>query len=216
VNQPLSAVATNAEAGVRWLNREVPDLDEVRSAIERIKSEAHRASEVIRRIRTLSRKTDPQYVLIDLREVLLESLALVRREIRRHRVNVELSSASVPVWVQGDRVQLQQVIINLLVNAMQAMSGMNRKERTLLVSLTSGQNSDVALRVQDNGPGISAQHLSSLFNPFFTTKPEGMGMGLSICRSIIDAHGGRIWAESELGHGAALIFSLARHEQVQS
>jgi signal transduction histidine kinase len=100
------------------------------------------------------------------------------------------------------------------MNAMQAMSGMHGKERALRVSLTTAPNGDVTLRVQDNGPGFSTQNLPSLFNPFFTTKPEGMGMGLSICRSIIDAHGGRIWAESELGHGAALNFSLPACEQI--
>lgn len=214
VNQPLSAVTTNAEAGLRWLNRNVPDLGEVRSAIERIKSEAHRASEVIRRIRALSRKTDPKHIRIDLQDVLLESIALVRREVLRHRVNFDFTPASEPMWVRGDKVQLQQVIINLLMNAMQAMSGMHGKERVLLVSLATAPNGDVTLRVQDNGPGISTQNLPSLFNPFFTTKPEGMGMGLSICRSIIDAHGGRIWAESDLGHGAALNFSLPACEHV--
>jgi len=214
VNQPLSAVTTNAEAGLRWLNRNVPDLGEVRSAIERIKSEAHRASEVIRRIRALSRKTDPKHIRIDLQDVLLESIALVRREVLRHRVNFDFTPVSEPMWVRGDKVQLQQVIINLLMNAMQAMSGMHGKERALLVSLTAAPNGYVTLRVQDNGPGISTQNLPSLFNPFFTTKPEGMGMGLSICRSIIDAHGGRIWAESDLGHGAALNFSLPACEHV--
>lgn len=214
VNQPLSAVTTNAEAGLRWLNRNVPDLGEVRSAIERIKSEAHRASEVIRRIRALSRKTDPKHIRIDLQDVLLESIALVRREVLRHRVNFDFTPVSEQMWVRGDKVQLQQVIINLLMNAMQAMSGMHGKERALLVSLTAAPNGYVTLRVQDNGPGISTQNLPSLFNPFFTTKPEGMGMGLSICRSIIDAHGGRIWAESDLGHGAALNFSLPACEHV--
>ncbi|MFJ3483481.1 sensor histidine kinase [Pseudomonas sp. NPDC090202] len=216
VNQPLAAVTTNAEAGLRWLNREQPDLGEVRSAIERIKSEAHRASEVIRRIRGLSRKTDPKHVQIDFQEVVQESVALTRREILRHRVNLELPPDDEPLWVKGDRVQLQQVIINLLMNALQAMSGMHGKPRNLSVSLGHAPGGDVFLRVQDSGPGISAQNLPSLFNPFFTTKPEGMGMGLSICRSIIDAHGGRIWAESELGHGAALSFSLPAQPQVSA
>ncbi|WP_256601393.1 MULTISPECIES: ATP-binding protein [unclassified Pseudomonas] len=216
VNQPLSAVTTNAEAGLRWLNREVPNLDEVRSAIERIKSEAHRASEVIRRIRTLSRKTDPQHVLLDLHDVLHEAADLVRREVSRHRVSLVLQAADEPVWVRGDRVQLQQVIINLLINAVQAMSGMHGRARTLSVSLGNSEDGDATLCLRDNGPGISAQNLPNLFNPFFTTKPEGMGMGLSICRSIIDAHGGRIWAESELGHGASLNFSLPLCEPVAS
>jgi two-component system sensor kinase FixL len=215
VNQPLAAVTTNAEAGLRWLNREVPDLGEVRSATERIMSEAHRASEVIRRIRALSRKTDPQHVQIDLQEVLQESVELVRREIQRHRVTLEMQLSGRPLYAKGDRVQLQQVIINLLINAMQAMSGMHGKSRQLIVRLTVSPAGGVQLGVHDNGPGVAAQNLPSLFNPFFTTKPEGMGMGLSICRSIIEAHGGRIWAESELGRGALLSFSLPAHAEVQ-
>lgn len=216
VNQPLSAMTTNAEAGLRWLDREVPDVAEVRSAIERIKGEAHRASEVIRRIRVLSRKTDPRHVSTNLQDVLVESIALVRRELMRHRVILDLKPVQGSVEVKGDRVQLQQVIINLLMNAMQAMAGMHGKNRTLAVHLTAAPQGDVLLSIQDNGSGISAANLSSLFIPFFTTKPEGMGMGLSICRSIIEAHGGRIWVESELGHGATLSFSLPASEPIRS
>lgn len=215
VNQPLAAVTTNAEAGLRWLNREVPDLHEVRSATERIMSEAHRASEVIRRIRALSRKTHPQHVPIDVQEVLRESVELVRRELKRHRVALELQLEDGPLYANGDRVQLQQVFINLLINAMQAMSGMQGKSRRLIVGLSVPPAGGVQFGVQDNGPGVAAQNLPNLFNPFFTTKPEGMGMGLSICRSIIEAHGGRIWVESELGRGALLSFSLPACTQVQ-
>ena len=208
VNQPLSAMTTNAEAGLRWLDREVPDIGEVRSAIERIRGEAHRASEVIRRIRALSRRTDPRHVQIDLQEVLHEAVTLVCRELHRHRVTLDLKPVQGEVAVRGDRVQLQQVIINLMINAMQAMAGMHGKDKTLTVQLSTSNSGNVSLSFQDNGPGISASNLPNLFNPFFTTKPEGMGMGLSICRSIIEAHGGRIWAESELGHGALLNLSL--------
>jgi C4-dicarboxylate-specific signal transduction histidine kinase len=215
VNQPLAAVTTNAEAGLRWLNRPVPDLEEVRSATERIMSEAHRASEVIRRIRALSRKTSPQHVQVDVLEVLNESVELVRREIKRHRVTLELRTGDLPLYAQGDRVQLQQVIINLLINAMQAMSGMQGKSRRLTVRLSVSDAGGVQLGVQDNGPGVAEQNLASLFNPFFTTKPEGMGMGLSICRSIIEAHGGRIWVDSQLGQGALLSFSLPACVEVQ-
>jgi C4-dicarboxylate-specific signal transduction histidine kinase len=215
VNQPLAAVTTNAEAGLRWLNRPVPDLDEVRSATERIMSEAHRASEVIRRIRALSRKTNPQHLQVDLRQVLQESVELVRREVQRHRVTLELRVDDLPLYANGDRIQLQQVIINLLINAMQAMSGMQGKSRKLTVRLSVSPTGGAQLGVQDNGPGVAAQNLPSLFNPFFTTKPEGMGMGLSICRSIIEAHGGRIWVESELGQGALLSFSLPASGEMQ-
>lgn len=216
VNQPLAAVITNAEAGLRWLNREVPDLGEVRSATERIMSEAHRASEVIRRIRALSRKTDPQHKRIDLQEVLQESVDLVRREIQRHHVTLELRLGDHPLYANGDRVQLQQVIINLLINAMQAMSSIKGKPPRLLVQLSGSSEGGVQLGVHDNGPGVAAENLPRLFNPFFTTKPEGMGMGLSICRSIIEAHGGRIWAESSVGEGTLLSFSLPACAEDQS
>jgi len=208
VNQPLAAVTTNAEAGLRWLNREEPNFAEVCGAIQRIINEAHRASEVIRRIRALLRKSEPQYLSTDLQEVLQEALLLTRREIRRHKVNIEFKPRGDTQWVQGDRIQLQQVIINLLLNALQALSCVQPKGRRLLIVLEREPGHDVLLRIQDNGPGITAQNLPQLFNPFFTTKPEGMGMGLSICRSIIEAHGGRIWAESEPGQGARVCFSL--------
>lgn len=208
VNQPLAAVTTNAEAGLRWLNREDPNFAEACGAIQRIMSEAHRASEVIRGIRALSRKSEPQYLSINLQEVLQEALLLTRRETRRHKVNIEFQPRYDGLWVQGDRIQLQQVIINLLLNALQALSCMPPKGRRISILLETASGNDVLLRIQDNGPGIPAQNLPKLFSPFFTTKPEGMGMGLSICRSIIEAHGGRIWTESALGHGTNMCFSL--------
>ncbi|MNU39771.1 Sensor histidine kinase TmoS [compost metagenome] len=216
VNQPLAAVTTNAEAGLRWLNREEPNIGEVSSAIQRIMNEAHRASEVIRRIRALSRKAEPLYLSINVHEVLQEALMLVRRETRRNRVNIELKSTSDALWVFGDRIQLQQVIINLLLNALQALSCIQPRGRRILIQLSTTLNNDVLLCVHDNGPGINAQNFSKLFNPFFTTKSEGMGMGLSICRSIIESHGGRIWAESEPGHGAQMYFSLPSQKPAQS
>ncbi|MBZ9780015.1 PAS domain-containing sensor histidine kinase [Pseudomonas sp. REP124] len=209
VNQPLAAVTTNAEAGLRWLDREEPNVAEVHGAVQRIMSEAHRASEVIRRIRALSCKTEPHYSPIDLQDVLQEALLLTRRETRRHKANIELKSQADGLWVQGDRIQLQQVIINLLLNALQALSSIHAKGRRLVIVLDTAPNNQVTLRVQDNGPGIPAEILPRLFEAFFTTKAEGMGMGLSICRSIIEAHGGRIWAESEPGRGASVCFSLA-------
>jgi nitrogen-specific signal transduction histidine kinase len=216
VNQPLAAVTTNAEAGLRWLDREEPNVHEVCCAIQRIMSEAHRASEVIRRIRALSRKSEPQYSSIDLHEVLQEAMLLVRREIRRHRVNIELDPPSAALWVHGDRIQLQQVIINLLLNAMQALCCLPHRGRQLKIFLGAAPGDEVLLRIQDNGPGISAQNLTKLFNPFFTTKSEGMGMGLSICRSIIEAHGGRIWAESEPEQGARMHVSLPSPKHARS
>jgi len=208
VNQPLAAVTTNCTAGLRWLNREVPDLDEVRSAMERMMSETHRASEVIRRIRAMSRKTDPQSVPIDLMEVIEEALALVDREVRRNKIVLDHQYDIAAAEIIGDRVQLQQVIINLIINGVQAMSNAKGKPRTLHLRLRRSDAGEVCVDVQDNGPGISPQSMPKLFNAFYTTKPDGMGMGLSICRSIIDAHGGRIWATSEAGEGAVFHLSF--------
>lgn len=207
VNQPLAAVATNGTAGLRWLNRDVPNVDEVRSAIERMMSETHRASEVIRRIRAMSRKTDPQSVPVDLREVIEESLALVDREVKRNKIVLDHEYDTEEAEIIGDRVQLQQVIINLIMNGVQAMTNAKCKHRAIFLSLRHSDQGEVCVDVQDSGPGISPECMPKLFNAFYTTKSEGMGMGLSICRSIIDAHGGRIWATSQTGEGA--IFHLS-------
>ncbi|SDP66131.1 PAS domain S-box-containing protein [Pseudomonas reinekei] len=203
VNQPLAAVTTNGTAGLRWLNRDNPNIDEVRSAMERMMSETHRASEVIRRIRAMSRKTDPQSVPVDLMEVIEESLALVDREVRRNKIVLDHQYDTEAAEIMGDRVQLQQVIINLIMNGVQAMSNTKGKPRTLHVCLKRSDAGELCVDIKDNGPGISPLSLPKLFNAFYTTKPDGMGMGLSICRSIIEAHGGRIWATSQDGEGAA-------------
>lgn len=216
VNQPLTAVSSSAEAGLRWLNREEPNFVEVSGSLHRITKEAHRACEVIRRIRALARKSEPQYLSIDLQEMVHEALLLTRREIKRHKVSIDIKPRNEGLWVHGDRIQLQQVIINLLLNALQALSCIQSSGRRLSILLETAPSHAVLLRIQDNGPGIPPQNLPKLFHPFFTTKPEGMGMGLSICRSIIEAHGGRIWAESEPGQGASLCFSLPGYAPASS
>ena len=208
VNQPLAAVTTNTEASLRWLNRKEPDISEAVQALERILSETFRASEVIRRIRALSRKADPQRAAVDLREVIEDSVGLVNREIQRSRVELVQDIASDVPPVSGDRIQLQQVLINLLINGMQAMGNPQHSPRKLSLYLRHESQHEVVVEVRDTGPGIAPDHMGRLFNAFFTTKPEGMGMGLSICRSIIEAHGGRIWARSQPGEGAALFFAL--------
>lgn len=208
VNQPLAAVATNGTAGLRWLNRDTPDIGEVRSAIERMVSETHRASEVIRRIRAMARKTEPQKTALNLVEIIDESLALVDRELKRNKVELERDFDVDSVSVTGDRVQLQQVIINLLMNGMQAMVNAKIKRRALRLRLLDSDAGSISFEIKDSGPGISAERMPMLFMAFYTTKLEGMGMGLSICRSIIEAHGGRIWATSEPGEGAAFHLSL--------
>jgi PAS domain S-box-containing protein len=216
VNQPLSAVTTNGTAGLRWLNREVPDLSEVRAAIERMVSETQRASEVIRRIRAMARKTEPQNVTLNFIEIIDESIALTERELKRNKIVLDLSYTSEAAKVDGDHVQLQQVIINLLMNGMQAMTNAKTKKRTLCLSVQDSGLGEVLVDIKDNGPGIASDQMPKLFDAFYTTKAEGMGMGLSICKSIIEAHGGRIWATSEQGEGATFHLSLPLSKKDQA
>jgi len=213
VNQPLAAIVTYGDAGLRWLNREVPQLDEVRSAVERMIDCAKLAGEVIARLRALSRKTTPEMVRLDINEVVNEVLSLIRREIANHQVTVRLDlaaptySTSLPP-IFGDRVQLQQVILNLLVNGIQAMAVVRDRPRELLIRTQADNTGQVLVEIGDSGIGIDPEHAGQLFNAFFTTKADGMGMGLSICRSIIEAHGGRIWASHNDGPGTILQFTL--------
>ncbi|MGX5217457.1 PAS domain-containing sensor histidine kinase [Pseudomonas segetis] len=207
VNQPLAAMAANGEAGLRWLSRDQPDLDEAAICIQRMLAEARRASEVILRIRALSKKDDPQYRSLDLREVVEESLALMRAEAKHHNVRLSAVLPNACFLVHGDRVQLQQVIINLIMNAMQAMAGQDKKRR-LGVQLRYSAQREPLLAVIDSGPGIDPLLLPDIFEPFFTTKAQGMGMGLPICRAIIEKHGGRIWADPHATQGATICVSL--------
>lgn len=208
VNQPLAAVVTNGEACLRWLSRDQPELKEVQSGLSRVISEGRRASEVIRRLRALARKGDAQKAALNLTETIDETLVLVQRELARQRVGLQLDYATDALVCLGDRVQLQQVVINLVVNAIQAMAQVENRRRVLSIRTRLQDDGKVYVGVQDNGPGIAATDLDHLFTAFFTTKGEGMGMGLSICRSIIDAHGGKIWASSREGEGALFQFVL--------
>jgi len=208
VNQPLAGIVTNGEACLRWLGRDEPQCDEVQAAVTRMISDGGRAGEVLKRLRALSKNGEPQQATLNLNDVIEESLALVRREIISHRVALEVDlAADLPV-VRGDRVQLQQVIINLLVNASQAMASVAAAQRELCIRSRSLTLREVLITVRDSGPGIAAMDEARLFSAFFTTKSDGMGMGLSICRSIIDTHGGRIWASPNDGLGATFQFIL--------
>lgn len=209
VNQPLAAISANGEAALRWLNRPQPDLEEARAAIANMVGDTQRASEVIKRIRALARKSDPQHAALDINAVARESVAMVRRELLRHRVRLEARLAEGLPPVRGDRVQLQQVVINLLVNAIQSMAHDEpQKQRVLTLRTLPSGDGGVLVEVGDTGPGIHADHADKLFDAFFTTKKDGMGMGLPICRSIIEAHGGRIWMLPGVHPGATLQFSL--------
>jgi C4-dicarboxylate-specific signal transduction histidine kinase len=207
VNQPLTGISINAEVCLRFLDQDPVQLDELRGAMEDMISDSRRAGEVIRRLRALSRKDDPKHDPLDLNEVVRETLPLVRRELANQRVALKLDLAPDLPSVRGDRIQLQQVITNLMINAIQAMSRIT--ERTHDLSVRSGQNDEgVFLSVSDNGTGIDPEDMKKVFSAFFTTKASGMGVGLSICHSIIEAHGGRIWAASNGGHGATFQFLL--------
>lgn len=207
VNQPLAAITSSAEAAHRWLDRPLPDLDEARAAIHRAASNARRASDVIRRIRDLTRKSDSHYEELDLESVVADSLALLDREIQSHQVQLSRKVEGCSPMVSGDRIQLQQVVINLIMNSLQAMIGHKNLPRELHVRIHAKESLAV-VEVHDNGPGIDPKHLALLFDAFFTTKEEGMGIGLSICRSIIELHGGRIWADSQPNGGTTFSFSL--------
>jgi two-component system, LuxR family, sensor kinase FixL len=208
VNQPLSAIITNGEAALRWMARKEPDLGEAQDALRRVISDGERASEVIRRIRALSRKNEPNRVRLDVNAVIEESLALVEREIAGHRVALDLNFAPGLPAVEADRIQLQQVLINLLLNALQAMDAVEPEQRRLRISSFADDAGQACIAIEDSGPGFDTEMAGKLFSAFFTTKASGMGMGLSICRSIVEANGGRIWATRNDGAGATFQVAL--------
>jgi C4-dicarboxylate-specific signal transduction histidine kinase len=207
VNQPLAGIVTNGEAGLRWLDRKEPELGEIRSALERIIRDGKRASQVVERLRALARKAPQQTALLDLNEVISEGVALVQREIQGHRVALQLDLARDLPSVLAGRVELQQVVINLMMNGVQAMEPVTDRPRRLVVR-SFAQAEEVLVSVQDSGIGIDPENMGRLFNAFFTTRTNGMGMGLSIGRSIIESYGGRIWASSNDGAGTTFQFAL--------
>jgi PAS domain S-box-containing protein len=213
VNQPLAAVVNAAVACLRWLDRESPDLDEARRAAEWIIKEGNRASEVIRRVRALANRTDIEKVSLDVNDVVREAIAPVQRELTSQRVSLQTELALTPPMILGDRVQLQQVIINLVMNGIEAMQSVTDRPRELVIRSHQDETHRVLVNVTDSGVGISAENADRLFNAFFTTKSSGMGMGLSICRSIIEAHGGRMSAANNEGHGATFQFVLPLHQE---
>jgi C4-dicarboxylate-specific signal transduction histidine kinase len=208
VNQPLAAIATNAAAGLRWLTREVPEVDEARACVSHILEEAHRAGKVIRSIRDVARKADPELTALDINEVIDEAVALLKPDALRHCVTVRLQLASGLPLVRGDRVRLQQVIINLAINGVQAMATVTGRARVLTIRTEQRDSDQVLVAVQDVGVGTGPEDLDRLFGAFYTTKPDGMGMGLAICRSIIEAHGGRVWASRNIGSGMTFQFTV--------
>jgi C4-dicarboxylate-specific signal transduction histidine kinase len=208
VNQPIAAAVTNAQAALRWLGAQPPDLEEVRQALGRVVKESNRASDIIGRIRTLIKKAPPRKDSLEINEAILEVIALTHGEVVKSGVSVQTQLAEGLPLIQGDRVQLQQVIINLIINAIEAMSGVSEGSRQLLIGTRKDASGRVLAAVQDSGPGLSQESFGHLFDAFYTTKPGGMGMGLSICRSIVEAHGGQIWASRTAGPGATVQFAL--------
>jgi PAS domain S-box-containing protein len=211
VNQPLGAVVANAEACLGWLDRESPDLNEARAAIERIVRDGHRAGEVIRRVRALIKKADTQMVPLDVNEIVREAINIVEHELRRYRVSRRMELSSDLPFVLGDRIQLQQVLLNLVINSIEAMQPITDRQRELVIRSEQDETQQVRVTVIDCGIGLSAESAHRIFDAFVTTKTSGMGMGLSICRSIIQAHGGRIWASPNEPLGAAVQFTLPLH-----
>jgi PAS domain S-box-containing protein len=208
VSQPLAAIVNAAAACRRWLDGGTPNLDEARSAVDWIVKESHRASDVIRRVRALANKTDLEKVPLDINDVVKEVIALVQRELDSHQVLSRIELAPGLPMILGDRVQLQQVIINLVMNGIEAMQSVSDRPRALVIRSQQDESHRVLVTVSDSGVGISAENADRLFNAFFTTKSNGMGMGLSICRSIVEAHGGRLWTTANAPRGATFQFTL--------
>lgn len=211
VSQPLAGTLNNAAAAQRWLSVQPPDLGEVGLALERILKDGHRATAVLGRIRGLIRKTPPQKGPVDVNAAIREMVELTRSEAAKNGASVQIQLADELPCVQGDRVELQQVLLNLIINALEAMNLIHSGERRLLVSSAVGSSGDVSVSVSDSGPGFGPLEGEQIFAPFYSTKPTGLGMGLAICRSIIEAHGGRLWASANHPHGAVVQFTLQSH-----
>ena len=208
VKQPITAARTYAAAALRFLDKSPPDVAEVREALTCIVNEADRASDVVDRIGSIIKKAPPRKEVVDLNAAILEVTALTRSEAVKTGVTVGTQLAGELPRIQCDRVQLQQVMLNLIVNAIQSMSGVEDGNRELHISTVSIEPEGVCVAVRDTGHGLRPESLPRLFEPFYTTKPDGMGMGLSICRSIIEAHGGRLWATRCEPRGALFQFTI--------
>jgi PAS domain S-box-containing protein len=207
IKQPIAGITLNAAAALRWLARDQPDMGEVRQALDRIVRDARRADEVMTRIHGLVKKAPTCNEILQLNEAIREVMALTSSQLLRNDVSLRAQLAEDLPLIQGDRVQLQQVMLNLVINAIDAMSAVDDGPRELMISTAMRESSAVLVTVRDSGPGVAPEHIERVFEPFYTTKASGMGMGLSICRSIIDAHGGRLWASANAPRGAIFQFT---------
>jgi signal transduction histidine kinase len=207
VRQPLTAMVTSADAGLRFLDRAVPNLERAKGAFRRISADGHRANEVVGGIRAMFRKEVRPMHPLDVNEVIREALALEREHLSTQRILVRVDAAAPLPQVEGDRVQLQQVVMNLITNAIDAMA-VGDDPRLLCVRSEAYGTTGVIVSVSDSGAGIGSLEAERIFNPLFTTKPDGMGMGLAICRSIVEAHDGRLWTEPNSPRGTTFHFTL--------
>jgi PAS domain S-box-containing protein len=207
VNQPIAAAVTDARTCLRWLARDHPDLEEAREAASRMVRDATRAAEIISRIRLLFKKGTSERALVDVNEVIREMIVLLRSEVTRYSISVRTELTSDLPPVMGDRVQLQQVLMNLLLNGVDAMKNVDAT-RELIINSRTVEDGQVAVSVSDTGVGLPPQHADQIFNAFFTTKPDGTGMGLRISRSIVESHGGRLWAADNSPRGASFHLTL--------
>jgi C4-dicarboxylate-specific signal transduction histidine kinase len=206
VNQPLTGIVTRAGAALRWLRAEKPNLEMVETALESIVTTGHRASDIVASVRAMFKRDAPQRVATDINQIIRTVLSIVRVELQKHGVELQTQlNAHLPT-MQGDKVQLQQVVLNLVMNGIEAMQSV--RPRVLKVQTDQPKAGIVRVSIEDTGTGIDSSNLDQLFKPLFTTKATGMGMGLSICQSIIETHGGRIWASTAVSGGTIFQFEL--------
>jgi C4-dicarboxylate-specific signal transduction histidine kinase len=206
VNQPIAAAVTDANTCLRWLTRDQPDVEEAREAASRVVKDATRAAEIISRVRLAFTKNTPQRELVDVNEVIKEMIVLLRNEASRYSISVRTELSDIP-QVMGDRVQLQQVLMNLMINAIDAMKSVEGT-RELVIESQRTEDAQLMLAVSDTGVGLPPQQADQIFNAFFTTKSHGTGMGLRISRSIVESHGGRLWASENSPRGASFYLTL--------
>jgi signal transduction histidine kinase len=206
IKQPLSAIITNADAAVHWLDRSMPDADKAKAALKRISANGHRAGAVIGSIRAMFRSDARNRTSLDINKLINECINMLRSDLQKHRISVQTDTNRQVPQVTGDRIQLQQVLLNLIANAIDSMAGEN--EPRILFIKSEVLDSGIMVAVADSGKGIASQDVGRIFNPLFTTKSDGMGMGLSICRSIIEAHDGRLWVAGNTPRGAVFQFVL--------
>jgi C4-dicarboxylate-specific signal transduction histidine kinase len=208
VNQPIAALLMNAATAARWLAHQPPNLEKANQAIARIIGDGERTADIVSRIRNFSKKAPARSGVLEINDAILDIMGLARAAISEHGVSVKMRLSEGLPRISGDKVQLQQVILNLIMNAIEAMSEVSERSRDLLIRTSAADPGSVLVSVSDSGPGLPEANLERIFEAFYTTKASGLGMGLSICRSIVEAHGGRLWATRNEPHGAVFCMTL--------